>query len=248
MSNVYQSNDGGDSVKNQKNSVRGSQEFSGSNGASTKRKDTETFDGAKLVILTSPIVKDKRDSCNDVLNSLSHVEEGEESPQKTGTRSDFWQQRPRSSKIDTDVVPRKKLDKWARERLKSDTNNEEDYYIKGNPNIVIGSIGQSQDEKKTGKTGSKDTQNNLLNMNPDIGVLDSRRMSVNKDLAMVDPSKQKKSYRKPCVEEEYTFTPAKLSSYKPESVEQKISATKKIMGGQHYSSVNKLRTLIKRRM
>ena len=60
----------------------------------------------------------------------------------------------------------------------------------------------------------KGTQKNQPNMNPDIGAIDD----VNKDLATEEPSK-KKTYRQPYVEREYTFTPAKISAWRPESVE-----------------------------
>jgi len=46
----------------------------------------------------------------NILNSLSQVAEGEESPQRTGTRSDFWQPRPRSSKGLLSIEPTRKLD------------------------------------------------------------------------------------------------------------------------------------------
>ena len=63
-------------------------------------------------------------------------------------------------------------------------------------------------------TGSKDTQKNQLNVNPDISAINN----VNQDLATEEPSK-KKTYRQPYVGKEYTFTPAKISSWRPESVE-----------------------------
>ena len=50
LSNISLSNDGGPGDKNRKSSVRGSVEFTGSKSSrSTKGKDAETFDGAKLV-------------------------------------------------------------------------------------------------------------------------------------------------------------------------------------------------------
>lgn len=86
--------------------------------------------------------------------------------------------------------------------------------MKEQPDINVGCLGQSQEENKMANTGSKDTQKNQLNVNPDIGAI----KNVNQDLATEEPSK-KKTYRQPYIEKEYTFTPAKISSWRPESVE-----------------------------